>query len=144
MLIRKMTSEDICFIAAIERQAFGNHAWSEGLFADELSGASKHYFVAVCGGVVCGYGGFAHIIDEAHIMNIAVDKSYRKQGIGFAVLQEILGEAKTLDVRAVTLEVRIDNTAAKALYEGAGFILSGIRKDYYGKNEHALIYWLTL
>ncbi|MDD3946523.1 MAG: ribosomal protein S18-alanine N-acetyltransferase [Clostridia bacterium] len=144
MLIRPLEERDTAAIASIEKETFGDHAWSQNLFLEEIQDTTKHYFVALCeGGALCGYGGFAHIMDEAHIMNIAIDRAYRKLGFGRALLKTLLEEAKSLGVRAVTLEVRENNAAARALYESEGFVLAGIRKDYYGLYAHALIYWLT-
>jgi ribosomal-protein-alanine N-acetyltransferase len=139
-----MIASDIPAIAAIEREAFGAHAWSQNLFIGELEDASKHYYVFDKDGMIAGYGGFAHILDEAHIMNIAVERTCRGHGIGKALLQELIGRAKDAGARAMTLEVRAQNFPAISLYEKAGFVYAGSRKDYYAKGEDALIYWLTL
>lgn len=143
MLIRRMQDSDVAAIADIEKDSFGSHAWSDKLFFDELTDNTKFYYVATDGGNLLGYGGFAHILDEAHIMNIAVERAYRKQGIGRALLKAILDGAVSLGASAATLEVRETNAAAVALYESEGFICSGTRRDYYGKGENARIYWLT-
>jgi ribosomal-protein-alanine N-acetyltransferase len=141
MIIRPLEEKDIPYVEEIEKEAFGDRAWSASLFSDELKDASKHYLAAEKDGVLCGYGGFAHILDEAHIMNIAVDRACRRQRIGRQLLKALLQKAESLGIRAVTLEVSDNNTAAISLYESEGFALAGVRKDYYGKNEHARIYW---
>ena len=76
--IEKMKFEHIEQIAAIEKACFGQNAWSGALFYSELLDGNKHYFVAVKNNSVIGYGGYAHILDEAHIMNIAVEAHTEK------------------------------------------------------------------
>jgi len=143
-LIREMTASDIPKIAEIEREAFGAHAWSENLFYSELADSTKHYYIFEKDGELAGYGGFAHILDEAHIMNIAVERTCRGQKIGKALLIELIERAKGLHARAMTLEVSAFNQPARALYENAGFVFAGSRRDYYSKGEDARIYWLTI
>lgn len=143
-MIREMTAADIPAIAAVEAEAFGDHAWSENLFYGELEDPAKHYYIFEKDGALAGYGGFAHILDEAHIMNIAVDRTCRGQGIGKALLKELTDRARGLGARAMTLEVSAKNDPAIALYENAGFVFAGSRRDYYAKGEDARIYWLAL
>lgn len=142
MKIFSLTKDDIPKIAILEHQCFGAYAWSENLFFDELNDSTKHYFVAKSEDNLLGYVGFAQVLDEAHIMNIAVDASARRCGIGRALLEELTANAKRLGCCATTLEVRTENAPARALYEGFGFRLAGVRPNYYGKGEDACIYWL--
>jgi len=89
-----------------------------------------------------GYGGFSRVFPEAHIMNIAVDPSFRGRGAGKKLLSAILKSAKKLGLGEITLEAAADNTAAIALYEKAGFKREGVRPRYYHDKKDAYIYWL--
>ena len=89
---------------------------------------------------VIGAIGFWLILDEAHITTIGVRKSYQRQGIGELLLIKAIELAKELGAQVITLEVRITNTGAQALYEKYGFQRVGSRRGYYSDNkEDALI-----
>lgn len=134
--------EDLQHIAEIEKECF-EHPWSYDSFCMEYADKKKHYFVAKdeCGEVI-GYGGFAHVEDEAHIMNIAVTAKARRMGVGSAILKAVLDCAEKLGIVAITLEVDDSNAAAIAVYEKAGFKCAGLRPHYYGWDRPARIYWL--
>lgn len=77
--------------------------------------------------------------DEVSILNLAVDPDYQRQGLGRALVQLIADEAESLGARSITLEVREKNDAAGTLYRTMGFAQKGMRRDYYGKGDHAVI-----
>ncbi len=139
-----MQTQHISGVAQLDILCFDDEAWSLSLFANELKDQSKRYVVAVKENNVIAYGGYAHIIDEAHIMNIAVAPTYRKSGIGQSIVEYLISDAKSRGIVAMTLEVKSHNDAAKALYEKLGFVLSGARKKYYKNTQDALIYWKQL
>ncbi|HEY9660449.1 MAG TPA: ribosomal protein S18-alanine N-acetyltransferase [Allocoleopsis sp.] len=83
------------------------------------------------------------IADEAHITILAVHPDYRHQGLGQLLLQTLLTLAQRRSLKWATLEVRISNEAAIALYKKFGFESVGQRKRYYqDTGEDALILWL--
>ncbi len=89
---------------------------------------------------IAGYLGLWYMIDEAHIVAVATDPALRRRGIGELLVAEALELARARDAQTVTLEVRVSNTAAQALYEKYGFRRLGLRKRYYtDNNEDALI-----
>lgn len=140
--VRKYQLKDLHAIADLEAQCF-EHPWSYDSFCMEYADPVKAYFIAEDkDGNLLGYGGYAHILDEAHIMNIAVVESARHQGVGSAIVDAIIKSAKDAGICAITLEVRNDNKNAIALYEKAGFEFSGLRPHYYGWDMPARIYWL--
>ncbi|HKL73868.1 MAG TPA: ribosomal protein S18-alanine N-acetyltransferase [Clostridia bacterium] len=139
-----LTYDNAKQVAALEKECFGKHAWSENLFLDEIPQENKHYIVAYDDDEVIAYGGFAQVLDEAHIMNIAVKNSYRKQGYGSIILDKIILKAKELNISSITLEVRESNIPARNLYEKHTFELAGVRKGYYQDKENACIYWRVL
>ena len=102
----------------------------------------KFYYAALYDGKIAGYGGMWHVVTEGHITNIAVAPQYRRLGVGSAVVNRLLQTAKEKEMIGVTLEVRVSNAAAKALYEKHGFVSTGIRAKYYtDNNEDAYIMW---
>lgn len=82
------------------------------------------------------------IVDEAHITLLAIHPSYRRQGFAKAILLELLRRARLRGLQWATLEVRISNTGAIALYQSLGFQCVGERRKYYqDTGESALILW---
>ena len=89
---------------------------------------------------VVGYGGFWFIVDEAHISTIAVHPDWRGQGVGESMLVNMLEQALDLGALTATLEVRVTNAPAQALYRKYEFEQTGRRKRYYRDNgEDALL-----
>ncbi|MBI4308045.1 MAG: ribosomal protein S18-alanine N-acetyltransferase [Chloroflexi bacterium] len=90
--------------------------------------------------LVAGFEGTWFMADEAHIVSIAVREASRRQGLGELLLIAAIELAMERGSREVTLEVRVSNQAAQALYEKYGFRRAGVRKGYYSDNrEDALI-----
>jgi ribosomal-protein-alanine N-acetyltransferase len=81
-----------------------------------------------------------HVADELHILNVAVHPDERRRGHAARLLRHILDEAKQEKVRVVSLEVRVSNHAAAALYQRFGFRAVGVRPKYYANDgEDALL-----
>ena len=73
---------------------------------------------------------------------IAVDPAWHRAKIGTRLLVELAKQARDRGARNLTLEVRVSNTGAQAMYERFGFANAGIRKNYYVEtNEDALVMW---
>ncbi|MDP2663536.1 MAG: ribosomal protein S18-alanine N-acetyltransferase [Dehalococcoidia bacterium] len=89
---------------------------------------------------VVGYAGQWLMVDESHLITIAVIKEYRRRGLGESLLIAAIGQAVELGARIMTLEVRLSNYSAQAMYEKFGFRKVGIRHSYYtDNNEDAII-----
>jgi len=86
------------------------------------------------GQLILGLVGFWVLYDEAHIITIAVREAYRRRGIGELLLVAAIEKAIRHKARVVTLEVRVSNLPAQALYEKYGFRKTGIRRGYYPDN----------
>jgi ribosomal-protein-alanine N-acetyltransferase len=81
------------------------------------------------------------VLDEWEIENIAIAGPARRRGLGTRLLGEFLDHARAKGARAVFLEVRESNLAARALYEKWSFYESGRRPRYYSDPvEDAIIY----
>ena len=139
--IRKMRVEDIDQVAVIEKEAFSIPWTKEGLrsFFDR---DDTQYLVAEKEGEILGYCGYLAVIDEADILNVAVKSEYRGQHIGTELVKRLIEEGQKAGIFRFTLEVRQSNSCAIHLYEKAGFVAAGIRKNFYEKPiEHAVIMW---
>lgn len=141
-VIRNMVYDDLDGIMEVENKCF-SVPWTRGMFEDEFHNSAAFYFVLEISGKVCGYAGFWKILDEGHLTNVAVHPDFRRSGYGRLLMSSIISQAKLCGITALTLEVRVSNAAAIALYESFGFRASGRRKRYYPDNkEDALIMWL--
>jgi len=85
--------------------------------------------------LVVGFAGFWVMLDEAHIIAIAVRKPYLRQGIGQGLLVSVIDMATKLHTRVVTLEVRESNWSAREMYVKYGFVEVGKRPRYYSDNQ---------
>ncbi len=139
--IIEMTEDHLEGVLKISSLSF-HLPWSRESYEKELKNPFAKYLVAVKDNMVLGYGGMWIIIDEAHITNIAVLPEYRAQGVGTAILSEMIKRSEEQKVISMTLEVRASNLPAQGLYKKYGFEEEGIRKAYYEDNhEDAIIMW---
>lgn len=140
--IVQMKFEDIDEVVEIENTCF-HIPWTKKTFEKELTeNEIAIYIVAKQNNKTVGYAGMWHIVDEGHINNIAVLPENRNCGIGSELIQNLIQIAKSKDIKAITLEVRIGNLTAQKLYTKFGFKVEGIRKRYYtDTGEDAIIMW---
>ncbi|MBI1885417.1 MAG: ribosomal protein S18-alanine N-acetyltransferase [Chloroflexi bacterium] len=92
--------------------------------------------------LVVGFVGVWLMVEEAHVVTIAVRESHRGRGIGELMLISALELAMANDQPLVTLECRVSNAVALSLYEKYGFQQVGLRPRYYTDN-HEDAYVLT-
>lgn len=91
---------------------------------------------------IIGFCGMWILYDESHITTIGIAPEYRGQGLGELLLLSLFDEALRRDCQWLTLEVRVSNRPAQALYEKYGFTRQGVRRRYYSDNgEDADIMW---
>lgn len=117
--------------------------WSVTLFTSELAlRGTRSYSVARVGATVVGYSGLMVGTEDAHVTTIAVDPAWQRHKVGTRLMLHMARTALERGARNMTLEVRVANTGAQALYHRFGFAPAGIRKNYYSEtNEDALIMW---
>lgn len=140
----RMRRRHLPTVMRIEHQAHPK-PWSVGVFNSELSQqeTSRYYIVLRAGGKVAGYGGLMFVADEAHVTNVAIAPSLRRQGLGTRLLAHLAREGARRGCKAMTLEVRVGNLPAQTLYKNFGFVTEGVRRNYYpGTGEDALVMWL--
>ena len=125
-------------VAALEAQCFAD-PWSRDALAEELHNPCARFLVAESGDTIAGYLGCHHIADEGFIANVAVDPAHRRQGVGRRLVAAALEQGA--DLYRLTLEVRVSNEAAIALYRSLGFVKDGTRPRFYAHpTEDAEIY----
>jgi ribosomal-protein-alanine N-acetyltransferase len=129
-------------VMRIENQVYPR-PWSMTLFMSELNLRTSRYYVAArVDGLVVGYAGLMYSGDEAHVTTIAVDPAWHRHKIGTRLLANLARASRLYGAQHLTLEVRVSNLPAQAMYHRFGFETEGLRKNYYAEtNEDALIMW---
>ncbi len=144
MEICEMAFEDCIKIAEIEAKCF-SEPWSYNSFTAELKNNSAKYFVAKINGDIAGYIGVRNIIDEGEITMVAVEETHRGKNIASLLFEKLIDYEKMIGTRRINLEVRESNLKALSLYKKHGFIINGLRKNYYSKPvENAVLMSLEL
>ncbi|HEY7604809.1 MAG TPA: ribosomal protein S18-alanine N-acetyltransferase [Gaiellaceae bacterium] len=139
--IRPLQLRDLTAIEEIERNAYPT-PWSRSMFAGELSKPSSICLGAFEEESLLGYLITSRYVDAWHVMNVAVAPNRQRQGVASTLLGRLFELTASDDRRGYTLEVRVSNAAAIALYERVGFEPRGVRRGYYTDNrEDALIMW---
>jgi ribosomal-protein-alanine N-acetyltransferase len=143
--LRRLGLADLQAIEEIERRAYPT-PWSRSMFAGELAKSSSICLGAfdIDGedGRLCGYLIVSRYVDAWHVMNVAVDVEHRGRGLATMLLERLFELTEGDARRGYTLEVRVSNATAIALYERLGFEARGVRRGYYTDNrEDALIMW---
>ena len=109
-----------------------DRSWLGRLFSRDPLRGNRHPMPRE---LLVGFAGFWIMLDEAHIIAIAVRQPYRKQRIGEGLLLSVIEIASKLQTRVLTLEVRESNDAARRLYLKYGFRVVGQRPRYYSDNQ---------
>ena len=141
--LRRLELRDLSAIERIERASYPT-PWSRSMFASELAKPSS-----ICLGAfdlatdeLAGYLVISRYVDAWHVMNVAVAPDQRRRGIATSLLERLFEVTAGRGRRGYTLEVRVSNADAIALYERLGFKPRGVRRGYYTDNrEDALIMW---
>ena len=141
MEIRAMTPSDVPAVSELEQLVYPE-PWSEKVFNDELAQPSRVYLLALDDGEVIGYAGLMVVFEDAHITTMSVAPAARGSGVGQRMMMKLVDAAIAAEAEHLTLEVRMSNDPAQALYRKFGFAPVGVRKDYY-LNEDALIMWAS-
>ena len=145
--LRPMSVNDIAQVAALEADAFAGAAhepWSEKLFYEDLSSPGRTWWVAHDQGTIVGFAGGMLAGDRLEVMDIAVRDDRRHEGIGSRLLARLAYDGQTLGASEITLEVHVGNESARGLYESAGFEQVGLRRNYYGPGNDALVMTASL
>ncbi len=140
---RIMAESDLDQVCQVDEDAF-SIPWERSWFDSELTTTGAHGLVMEilkeCGGLRIGaFSCFRLLMDEMHLMRLAVHPAYRRLGMGISLLEATCEAAQDLGAVRAFLEVRESNANAVALYEKAGFGLIGRRPRYYPETREAAL-----
>ena len=126
-------------IARLEAENFTD-AWSEESLGSTFEYDYNHLLIEEKDGRVVGYIIYADIQGDAELLRIAVDKRYRRTGIGNKLMKDMISELVEAGTDRISLEVRAHNLPAIALYKKYGFEEIFVRENYYhNPDDDALI-----
>jgi len=142
--LEPMRVSDLDEVLIIEHRSFST-PWSLPLFRSELKHDGSHLWVARSGDLlaaIAGYVGYRVVVDEMHIVIVAVEPRCRRRGIATQMIAQAMAHARDQGCIRATLEVRASNIEALQLYFRHGFAPVGTRPGYYMRpKEDALILW---
>lgn len=137
-----MQKSDLDEVLALEQSVYP-HPWSMTNFVDSLNSNYEAWVLRDRDGNLLGYFLLMAVVDESHLLNVAVSAEKQGQGLGRFLLNQAVACSRGLGMASVLLEVRPSNTRALAIYERYGFKQIGRRKGYYpatnGQREDAIV-----
>lgn len=139
LVIREMVAADLDLIVRLEKEIF-SAPFNRKTFENILDHENYYSWVVVKDGMTVGYAVCSLVVDDAELINIAVDKRWRSIGIGAHIMDYITEFLRPRGCRRMFLEVRPSNEVAKSFYEKFGFYRIGLRRGYYADNgEDAIV-----
>jgi [ribosomal protein S18]-alanine N-acetyltransferase len=130
LLAEPMHQRHLEEVIAIEKVSFSS-PWSRDMFLGEMSNRVSRQIVFKSGETLVGYLCFWEVLDEAHLMNIAVHPERRGLGYAKYMMEHLEAICLREGIGRIILEVGRRNVAAKNLYRKCGFSSIGFRKNYY-------------
>ena len=124
-----MHIDDLEYIYKLELESY-SFPWTKEILRDCILYKYDSYSVFIDDTLV-GYIISKISFPETHILNLTVDINYRNNGIGQALIDLTINDARIRNSQDIILEVRSSNLIAQALYSKLGFEKIGIRKGYY-------------
>lgn len=136
-----MRAEHVDALMPYERAMFGTEAWTASGYRAELADTARRYYVAAEApdGALLGWAGVLSGGESAEILTVGVVPHARRLGIAGRLLAALCDEARRRGASEALLEVRVDNTAARALYARDGFAEVGLRPGYYDAGRVAAV-----
>lgn len=139
--VRDMRSSDLSKVMIIERNA-QIVPWSRLSFEESLS---KDYLcrLILVDQEICAFHVASEVLDELHILTLAVAPDQQGRGLGHALMDDIVAISNSLGLNKIFLEVRESNKVAFSLYQKWQFQQIANRKNYYAttgsSREDALV-----
>jgi len=130
LIYEPMQESDIDDVLAVEQDVYP-HPWSHQNFADSLKSEYQAWVLRDQSRELLGYFLIMAIVDEAHLLNVAVARKRHGKGLGRFLLNQSVACARGLGMESMLLEVRPSNTRALEIYRRYGFNEIGRRKGYY-------------
>ena len=135
--IRKMNKEDLEEIST--NLIMYDEFWNKKILEDEFKNEQTEYYVLIDYSQIIAFAGILVGVDSCEIMNIAVNKEFRRTGYGSKMLKYLIKRTKELEKPELLLEVNEKNTPAIELYKKFGFSIDGYRKAYYNGEDDAIL-----
>lgn len=132
--MREVRPSDMDAVQRIENDCFPV-AWSRASLVQGMRQEKAIFLVAEIDRTVVGYALTWVVLDEAHLLKIAVDPGHQERGVGKLLLERTIEDTLARDGRLIYLEVREANAPALALYDGFGFRPIGVRREYYPETK---------
>lgn len=143
MNFRALRESDLDRLWRIESAVY-SEPWSKSLLGESLKASMTHTVGLLIADELCGYSIYQIVLDEGHLLNLAVDPVHQGLGLGGQILDHSIEHVRSRGVKRFFLEVRPTNEKAKGLYESRGFRGLFIREKYYASGEDALVMFLDL
>ncbi len=128
--MRPASRADLAGLVELERGAFDD-PWTEAQLRDAMAWDGAIAIVVENDRGLIGYVLGRVVVDQAEILSLAVATAQRRRGVGRELLAAAVATMIDRGAGSVWLEVRVSNVAARAMYESAGFVTAGLRRDYY-------------
>ena len=138
-----MTLEDLDEISSSLEIEFDSF-WNYNIIKSEIDNPDSFVLVVKQASKIIGFAGIWKAVDVMHLMDIVIAKSYRRKNIASFLMNEIINLSLKNNIHEITLEVSEKNLPAIRLYTKFGFKELGIRKNYYGVNNNAIIMTLYI
>ena len=136
--VRAMAAEDLDRVWLLASESDDAPRWTRADYERTLLAApsdllSRCGLVALSDADLVGFAAASWLRQElaAEVEALFVDRRYRRQGIGGALIGACITWAANTGASSVRLEVRASNAAALALYYRHGFSATGVRRAYY-------------
>ncbi|WBS05038.1 ribosomal protein S18-alanine N-acetyltransferase [Pseudoduganella sp. SL102] len=147
LVYEPMRPADLDDVVAVEHDVYP-HPWTRTNFADSLKNGYHAWVLRDPLRELIGYFLVMAVVDEAHLLNVAVAARWQGKGLGRFLLNQSAACARGLGMESMLLEVRPSNVRALDIYRRYGFAEIGRRKGYYpaadGKREDAIVMRIVL
>lgn len=149
IIIRAAVPSDLEHLLTLVENSPGAPLWSPAIWHQILDSstarAERIILIAESVNESVGFGVLGLAADDAEIESLAVTTAWRRRGIARRICEDLLGWARARRSRQASLEVRVSNAGARALYESLGFRVVAIRRGYYrDPEEDALVMTMQL
>lgn len=137
--IREMQVGDLERVCELEKQAFPDTRSQNNIEYEVLENSLSFAYVVEKDRSIIGYAIYWRVDTEAHLLDFAIDKNYRRKQIGSSLLSYLINDWRLKKIQEGHLETRRSNVAARNMYLKYGFEVIGVRKNYYSKEKEDAI-----
>ena len=135
MIVRELKKEDLDTIVEIENSLYKD-PWNKEAYVRDLENDIAYNYVLEYKNVIIGYYGFWIMFDNIDITKVSIRKEFQGKGLSKILMEDFFSRIKNLDIKTITLEVRVSNISAIGLYTKYGFKNISTRKKYYPDLDH--------